>query len=108
MGSYGHLGVSLNEFLNDFRWKVIGLIYHQHSEQSGRGHSDCHNALSAVFRATNDSAYHQSFDEEASTRLDYRAMLQVIQSKARSKIDVSASADLELVNGIGFASFIEV
>ena len=85
MGSYGHVSYALNAFLRDFKWSRIALLYHNHNEKSGRGHSNCQNSLSAVFRLMNHSAYHQSFDESATTYKDFEDMLRVVQGKSRSK-----------------------
>lgn len=86
MGTYGHVSVALSTFLRSFNWRKIGLIYHNHSEQSGRGYSDCHNSLSSIFRAVNSSAYHRGFDELAASPQTYKDMLERIQVHARSKI----------------------
>lgn len=85
MGTYGHVSSALNAFLKEFGWRQIGLLYHNHNEKSGRGHSNCHNSLSAIFHMVNQSAYHQSFDEDATKHGDYEEMLRVVQGKARSK-----------------------
>lgn len=85
MGSYGHVSYALNAFLKEFDWRKIALLYHNHSEKSGRGNSNCQNSLSAIFRMVNPdhSAHHHSFDETSEG--DFEDMLRVVQGKARSK-----------------------
>lgn len=87
MGTYGHVSLALNAFLKEFEWRKIALLYHNHNEKSGRGNSNCHNSLSAIFRLVDHSAHHQSFDEDATTAdgNNYEEMLRVVQGKARSK-----------------------
>lgn len=85
MGTYGHVSYALNAFLKEFQWSRISLLYHNHNEKSGRGHSNCQNSLSAVFRMVDHSAHHHSFDESATTPGDFEEMLRVVKGKARSK-----------------------
>lgn len=93
MGSYGHVSLAINTFLRAFNWRKIGLLYHNHAEESGRGYSDCHNSLSSIFRAVNSSAYHRSFDELSSSGQSYKDMLRRIQVQARSKKQINAQND---------------
>lgn len=85
MGSYGHVSYALNAFLKMFNWSRIALLYHNFNEKSGRGHSNCQNSLSAVFRLVDHNAYHHSFDEGTTDPKEFLDMLRVVQSKARSK-----------------------
>lgn len=85
MGTYGHVSYALIAILREFQWSRIALLYHNHNEKSGRGHSNCQNSLSAVFRMVNHSAYHHSFDEGTTSSADIEEMLRVVQGKARSE-----------------------
>ncbi|XP_048515966.1 atrial natriuretic peptide receptor 2 isoform X3 [Athalia rosae] len=83
MGSHRLVGEALRHILRGFGWKVAGLMYHNHAAASGRGISDCHFTLSAVFRALNQTSVYKSFDQETATPKEYRQLLASLSDNAR-------------------------
>lgn len=84
MGSYGHVGEAFITILQNFNWKVAGLLYHNYAPNSSKGNSVCHFTLGAIFTALNQTPIHRSFDEESRT-VDYKELLHYISTGARSK-----------------------
>ena len=39
LGSYEHIGGVIQGILTKFDWKIVTLLYHNHGEETGRGHS---------------------------------------------------------------------
>ncbi|XP_026465471.1 atrial natriuretic peptide receptor 1-like isoform X2 [Ctenocephalides felis] len=64
LGGYSHVGAAMKIILEHFNWNKIGLLFHNHARESGKGNSDCHFTLGAIFAAMKQTdAFHRSFDE---------------------------------------------
>lgn len=85
MGSHRLVGEALQHILRSFGWKFAALLFHNHAMASSRGNSQCHFTLGAVYTSLNQSSTYKSFNQETSTRQDYRDLLQFAAKSARSK-----------------------
>ncbi|XP_019701162.1 atrial natriuretic peptide receptor 1 isoform X2 [Harpegnathos saltator] len=83
MGSHRLVGEALRHILRRFGWKIAGLLYHNHPMASGRGNSECHFTLGAVFTALNQTPVHRSFNQETTIAEDYRNLLAFVSKSAR-------------------------
>ncbi|XP_058821835.1 atrial natriuretic peptide receptor 1 isoform X1 [Topomyia yanbarensis] len=91
MGSYSDSGLAVREICKHFNWTIQSFIYHDNTEQSGKGHSDCSMAISSIFRALNatDNFSHH-FDE---SETDYKEYLRILtRTKKRSRIVIMCAS----------------
>lgn len=86
LGSYKHFGIAAHGILQEFNWNTVFLLYHNHGESTGKGHSDCYFSLSGIYRHVNIATSSQeAFDEEQVSRPDLLAILKKAKTKARSE-----------------------
>ncbi|XP_011872052.1 PREDICTED: atrial natriuretic peptide receptor 1-like isoform X2 [Vollenhovia emeryi] len=83
MGSHMSMSVALKHILWQMKWKVCGLLFHDHEIASSKGHSECHFTLSAVYAAFNLTPIVKSFNEMTATAENYKNLLLYVSKSAR-------------------------
>lgn len=82
-----HVGSAIDGFLREFKWVHVSWMIHQKDQKLGRGISDCHFTMAAIQRSVRNIVTGQEeFDEEKSTREDYRNILQKLKQTSRSEL----------------------
>lgn len=86
MGAYGQVGGVLRGLLEQFDWRIIAFLFHNHGETSGKGNSECFSQLSGVFRAINiTDPINRSFNEETVDKDEIVEKLEYFKTRARSE-----------------------
>ncbi|XP_045504211.1 atrial natriuretic peptide receptor 1 isoform X1 [Colias croceus] len=85
MGSYTQAGVAIRKIFEEFKWKKIGMLYHNHVMSAGKGNSPCFLTLSAIFTVLGRKAYPPpiSFDETNYTTSSLKEHLQALSLASR-------------------------
>lgn len=85
-GAYGQVGGVLRGLLEQFDWRIVAFLYHNHGETSGKGNSECFSQLAGVFRAINiTDPINRSFNEETVDKDEIKEKLEYFKTRARSE-----------------------
>lgn len=77
--------------LQEFKWRRMGMLYHNYEPATGKGNSPCFLTLSAVFTVLNKKnkgsalASALPFDETNTTTTKIKELLQKLSLNTRSK-----------------------
>ncbi|EEB15295.1 Guanylate cyclase 32E precursor, putative [Pediculus humanus corporis] len=83
MGSYTLVGEALRHILENYGWKVAGLLYHNHGKEGPLGNSICHFTMAAVYSALNETPVHRSFNQNTFTYNQIKELLQTVAKNSR-------------------------
>lgn len=84
LGGYDDVGIVIRGILKSFNWNRVAMIYHNHDETKGKGHSACFFSLGAVHRnVKNSKNYQKHFDE--TQRNDFKKILEEVKGQSRSE-----------------------
>ncbi|KAJ8711871.1 hypothetical protein PYW08_008825 [Mythimna loreyi] len=89
MGSYTQAGVAIRKVFEEFKWRRIGMLYHNYGPSTGKGNSPCFLTLSAVFTVLKDKnkgsalAVAIPFDETNTTTTKIKEVLQKLSLSTR-------------------------
>ncbi|KAK6635462.1 hypothetical protein RUM44_000713 [Polyplax serrata] len=103
MGSYTLVGEALRHILENYGWKVAGLLYHNHGKEGPLGNSICHFTMAAVFAALNETPVHRSFNQDTYTYYQIKELLQMVAKNSRKKfVDRSGQVAIGCALCLGF------
>lgn len=86
MGAYGQIGGVFRGLLEQFDWRIVAFLFHNHGESTGKGNSECFSQLSGVFRAINiTDPINRSFNEETVDKDEIMEKLEYFKTRARSE-----------------------
>lgn len=84
LGCYDDVGIVVRGILKNFNWNLVALLYHNHDESKGKGHSACYFSFGAIQRnVKNSKNYQKHFDEMAKN--DFKKILEEVKNHARSE-----------------------
>lgn len=86
LGGYDDVAIVIRGILKSFNWNQVALLYHNHGETKGKGHSACYFSLGAVYRnvKNNNDNYQRGFDE--TQPIDFKSILEEMKGHARSEL----------------------
>lgn len=83
-----HASGAIYNLFRQFSWHRVSWLYHNHNENTGRGNAGCTFIMGAIqTHFSNNVAKQTSFDENESTRANYREMLIQVQKVSRSEFN---------------------
>ncbi|XP_047510982.1 atrial natriuretic peptide receptor 1-like isoform X1 [Pieris napi] len=86
MGSYTQAGVAIRKIFEEFKWRKLGMLYHNTKLSAGKGNSPCFLTLSAIFTVLekrDDTIPIVPFDETNTTSSKLKEILQKLSLKTR-------------------------
>ncbi|CAK1545472.1 unnamed protein product [Leptosia nina] len=86
MGSYTQAGVAIRKIFEEFKWRKLGMLYHNNILSAGKGNSPCFLTLSAIFTVLekkDDTIPIVPFDETNTTSSKLKEILQKLSLNTR-------------------------